>query len=97
MSDITSAVNVNVDLRDKNDANTILKSLGLNMSTFVNMAIKQLIKKGTIPFEITNTNPVPNQETIEALKEADDIITRKTNAKGYRNMDELRKDLLSDD
>ena len=30
----------------------------------------------------------------KAIKEADDILKGKTYAKGYRNMDELEKDLL---
>lgn len=66
----TSIVNVNVNAKDKKQANEILNDLGLNMSTFVNMAIKQLIKRGTIPFEIINTNSSLNQETIKALQEA---------------------------
>lgn len=40
MESLTSAVNVQVDTYDKEVANNILKSLGLNMSTYVNMAIK---------------------------------------------------------
>lgn len=68
-----------------------------NMTSAVNMAIKQLIKKGTIPFEISNSNPIPNEETIEALKEVELIATGKMEVKGYRDMETLRHDLLSDD
>lgn len=38
----------------KKKATSILKEFSLNMSTFVNMAIKQLIKNDGIPFEVTN-------------------------------------------
>ena len=48
----TSAISVQVDIKDKERANNILKSLGLNMSTFVNMAIKQLIYTDGLPFEV---------------------------------------------
>lgn len=45
MENLASAISVQVDSHDKELANGILKSLGLNMSTYVNMAIKQLINK----------------------------------------------------
>ena len=45
MKTLTSAINVQVDARDKEQATNILKDLGINMSTFINMAIKQVIKK----------------------------------------------------
>ena len=38
----------------------------------------------------------PSKETIKALKEAEDIIKGKVKAKGYRDIDKLRNDLLSD-
>ena len=54
MENITSAISVLVDTHDKEMANDILKSLGLNMSTFVNMAIKQLLYTNGLPFEVKN-------------------------------------------
>lgn len=50
MESLTSAISVQVDSYDKGVANSILKDLGLNMSTFVNMAIKQLIYTDGLPF-----------------------------------------------
>ena len=55
----------------------------------------KIVKRDGIPFEITN--PKPSKETIQALKEAEDIISGKVKTKGYRDMTELRKALLSDD
>lgn len=40
MEILTGVISIQVDNHDKEVANGILKSLGLNMSTFVNMAIK---------------------------------------------------------
>ena len=79
MESLTSAVNVQVDTYDKEVANNILKSLGLNMSTYVNMAIKQLIRTDGIPFEVTNSKP--NNELLESIKEG--------NRSGYNNIDDL--------
>ena len=95
MGSLTSAINVNVDTKIKDQATAILKDLGLNMSTFINIALTQVVKRDGIPFEIVN--PKPSKETLKALKEAEDIINGKIQTKGYRDMDELRKALVSDD
>ena len=69
MEQLTSAINVQVNAKDKELATNILKNLGLNMSTAINMFIKQIIKKDGIPFEVTN--PKPSKELLEALQEAE--------------------------
>ena len=89
MENTMSLISVQVDSHDKEVANSILKSLGLNMSTFVNMAIKQLINTDGIPFEVKN--PKPSRELIQALKEGDKIIEDIKQGKrtGYNNMEDL--------
>lgn len=57
METLTSAINVQVDAKDKEQVTNILKDLDLNMSMFINMAIKQVIKKDGLPFEVTNPRP----------------------------------------
>lgn len=94
MSSLTTTLNVNVDAKTKEKATGILKDLGLNMSTAINMFLAQIVKRDGIPFEIVN--PKPSKETLRALKEAEDIISGKKDAKGYQNIDELRKALLDD-
>ena len=95
MESLTTTINVNVDAEIKKEATNILKGLGLNMSTAINMFLTQIVKRDGIPFEITN--PKPSKETIQALKEAEDIISGKVKTKGYKDMAALRKALLSDD
>lgn len=87
----TSAISVQVDIKDKERANNILKSLGLNMSTFVNMAIKQLIYTDGLPFEVKN--PKQDSQLLMALKESEDILNDKVDAKKIHNMNELLTDL----
>ena len=50
MKSLTTAISVQVDRKDKEIATGILTNLGLNMSTYVNMAIKQLINKDGVFF-----------------------------------------------
>lgn len=91
MENLTSTISVQVDTHDKEVANGILKKLGLNMSTFVNMAIKQLINKDGIPFEVSN--PKPRKELLEAIQEGEDILSGKIKTKKYHSIKELIGDL----
>lgn len=93
MESLTTTISVQVDRKDKELATVILNNLGLNMSTYVNMAIKQLINKDGIPFEVVN--PRPSKELLEALQESEDILNGKVKAKSYTNMYEMLKDLKS--
>lgn len=93
MGSFTTAISVQIDKKDKELATNILNSLGLNMSTYINMAIKQLINKDGVPFEVVNKRS--NKELLKALKEGQDILDGKKDAKSYTDMYELLKDLKS--
>lgn len=95
MKNVTSAINVQVDAKDKEQATNILKDLGINMSTFINMAIKQVIKKDGLPFEVTN--PRPSKELLEALEEGEAIASGKIKKKGYHNINQMIEDILNED
>ena len=95
MASLTSAINVNVDTKVKEEATAILKDLGLNMSTAINMFLVQIIKKDGIPFEITN--PKPSKDVLKALDEAKKIIENPNMYPCYDNRQSLKDALLSDD
>ena len=86
----TSAINVNVPTEVKIEATNLFNSLGISMSTAINMFLKKSIYEQGIPFELKQR---PNKEVIDALKEVDDIESGKTNNKGYHNMYDLLDDL----
>jgi len=52
-----SFLQVRVNEEDKERASQILESLGTNLSTVVNMMIKQIILTESIPFEIKTGRP----------------------------------------
>ncbi len=91
MESLTTAISVQVDRKDKEVATGILSKLGLNMSTYVNMAIKQLINRDGVPFDVVN--PKPSKELLEALQEGEDILNGKVKAKRYHSIKELIGDL----
>ena len=95
MSNLTSAINVQVDSATKQEATAILNDLGLSMSAAINLFLKQVVKRDGLPFEVVN--PKPSKELRKALKEAKKIIKNTNNYPGYTDMNKLKKALLSDD
>ncbi len=88
-----SAINIMVDSETKEEATKILKEVGLSMSTAINLFLKQVINHDGLPFEVRK----PNEDTLKALRAAQDIIDNPDKYKGYTDMEELKRDLLSDD
>ena len=71
MAKKTSSVSFRIDTEIKNEAEKLFAQLGLNMTTAFNVFLRQSIREGRIPFEIT-TN-IPNAVTTAALLEAGQI------------------------
>lgn len=96
MESLTTTISVQIDSHDKETASNILKKLGLNISTYVNMAIKQLINKDGVPFEVVN--PKPTKELLEALLEGEKISKelKEGKRKGYNNINDLIDSLNED-
>lgn len=70
-----SPINVMVDSKTKEEATVILKDLGLSMSSAITLFLRQVIKNDGLPFEVKNRgNNNDNQDIIEALKEAQNIL-----------------------
>ena len=91
MSNNTSAININVDSNVKKEATELFNSLGLNMSTAINLFLRKSINEGGIPFELKN--PKPTRELKRALKEAKKIENGDILVKSFDNREDLKKAL----
>lgn len=60
MANLTTAISVQIDKKDKEQVSKILQKLGITMSDLINMTIKQTIMKKGIPFEVT----IPEEDAI---------------------------------
>lgn len=89
----TVNMSIRMDTELKKQADAMLADMGLNMTTAMNMFLRQVVRQGKIPFEIATD--IPNAETLVAMKEVDDMINGKIPAKKYTSTDELFKDLES--
>ena len=87
----TVNMSIRMDTELKKQADAMLSDMGLNMTTAMNMFLRQVVRQGRIPFEIATD--IPNAETLAAMKEVDNMISGKIPAKKYISTDELFKDL----
>lgn len=84
-----SNINIRIDADKKAKAQELFSSLGMDMSTAINLFIQQAIEFNGIPFVIRKYNA----ETEAAMREAEDIINGKIEAKTYSSAAELFADL----
>ena len=64
-------VNIRLDDGLKDKADVLFAELGLNMTTAVNIFIRQVIRQGGIPFDINiNTDPFYSASNMKVLRQS---------------------------
>lgn len=84
-----ATINIRIDDELKKKSEIVLEEIGLGMTSALTIFLKAVVRNNGIPFSLE----IPNQTTLEAFKEVDDISKGKKSAKRYSNINELRKDL----
>lgn len=88
MATKVSNVSFRIDSDLKAQADALFSQLGMNMTTAFNIFLRQSVREGCIPFEITlNT---PNSETVAALIEAQQLMNN-PDTKKYDVEDALKE------
>ena len=85
----TATIQVRIDAGLKSETESVLKSMGLSMSTAIHLFCQQVINHGRIPFDIISA-PTPNEQT---LKSMDDTLSGKNLSRKFSSVDELWEDL----
>lgn len=89
MATVTN-LNIRTEKAVKEAAEHIFTELGLNMTTAINMFLRQTIRENGIPFSLKlNT---PNEITMAAIAEGRRIAAD-PNIKGYTSIQDLREAL----
>lgn len=83
-------ISIRMDSDVKTQADALFSELGMNLTTAFNIFVRQALREGRIPFEISLNHP--NKETIAAMLEAE-RIAGDPSVKGYTDTDELFADL----
>ena len=84
-----ATINMRVDEELKRESEKIFGELGLGMSAALTIFLKAVVRNNGIPFSLE----IPNNKTLKAFKEVEDISSGKVVAKRYKSTAELRKDL----
>jgi len=80
-------LNIRTDKDIKAAAERIYEELGLNLSTAVNIFLRQTIRENGIPFELKLD--VPNETTAAAIAEGR-RLAHDSNVRGYSDMNSLK-------
>lgn len=83
-------ISIRMDSDLKAQADALFGELGMNITTAFNIFVRQSLREGRIPFDISLNQP--NRETLAAMLEAE-RIAKDPSVKGYTDMDELFAEL----
>jgi len=83
----TTPTQVRIDSEIKTAATELFNSLGLDMSSAVNLFLHQCVLRGGLPFAVEMPNY--SRKTLEAMAEAR-RISSDPSVKGYSSMAELK-------
>ncbi|WP_075523550.1 type II toxin-antitoxin system RelB/DinJ family antitoxin [Gardnerella vaginalis] len=85
---VTSPTQIRIDSNVKTEANELFSELGIDMSSAVNIFLRQCVLHGGLPFKVEI--PKFNTETLAAMEEAK-RISIDPNVPSYSSMEDLKK------
>ena len=71
MSSDTVNLSIRMNKGIKEQADKLFSELGMNMTTALNIFVRQSVRQGKIPFDITLNKP--NAETLAAIREIEEM------------------------
>ena len=86
----TVPTQVRIDENLKKQATELFSQLGMDMSSAMNIFLRQCVMRGGLPFDVAVPQYKP--EVIEAMEEAK-RISKDPNAKRYSNFSDAMEDL----
>lgn len=90
MAGSTTNISIRMDSELKAQADSLFGELGMNLSTAFHIFVRQSLREGRIPFDISLNQP--NQETVAALLEAE-RIAHDPDVKRYSDVEEALMEL----
>ena len=86
----TTNFSVRMDSDIKKQCEALYNELGINLTTAINVFLRQSIRVGGFPFDVRMEQP--NKETVLAMLEAESIA-RDSSVKRYSDVEEALKEL----
>lgn len=92
MAKVSTNISIDADIKAK--AQELFSDLGIDLSTAVNIFLRQSIRENAIPFSVSRD--VPNAETVAAMKEAEDFKRNPQGYKSYGSFSEMFDEVMLD-
>ena len=88
----TVPTQIRIDENLKKQATELFSQLGMDMSSAMNMFLRQCVMRGGLPFEVTL--PKYKQDVLDAMEEAKKL-SKDPNTKRYASFSEAMEDIDS--
>lgn len=85
---------IRMDSEVKDQAQALFAELGMDMTTAINVFLRQAIQHQGFPFDVTLRRP--NRETLEAIEEVREMRKRPEKARSYGSFSELLEEVKAD-
>ena len=92
MAKVSTSISIDADVKAK--AQALFADFGLDLSTAINIFLRQSIRENSIPFTIQRE--VPNADTIAAMKEAEEMAKHPSDYKRYSSFSDLLREVEAD-
>ena len=92
MAKVSTSISIDADV--KAQAQALFADFGLDLSTAINIFLRQSIRENCIPFTIQRE--VPNADTVAAMKEAEEMAKTPSAYKRYSSFSDLLREVEAD-
>lgn len=92
MAKVSTSISIDADV--KAQAQALFADFGLDLSTAINIFLRQSIRENCIPFAIQRE--VPNADTVAAMKEAEEMAKDPSAYKRYSSFSDLLREVEAD-
>ena len=92
MAKVSTSISIDADV--KAQAQALFADFGLDLSTAINIFLRQSIRENCIPFNIQRE--VPNADTVAAMKEAEEMAKNPSAYKRYSSFSDLLREVEAD-
>lgn len=88
---MSTTIQVRTKAKLKKDVQKVLEALGLDLSSAINVYLRQIVLTGSIPFEIRTVNGFTPAQERRMLKETEEAIKH---GKRYSSPEQMHRDIL---
>ena len=89
-----TSTNISIDADIKIKAQELFSDFGLDLSTAINLFLRQAVRENAIPFQICRE--MPNKDTLEAIKEFEEFKKNPGGYQRYSSFSELLDEVKAD-